>query len=179
MLRSRPRLTACRACLFALLILPVLPIAVVAQTVPGFRTPSRDAIKAEFLANVMKGLDVTRKDWTDNVRADRLDKLMALYTSDAVIIPPDGFPLKGQDDIRGFWAGILPRIGDMDAGLVDMDASGQMAMVAGGYSLELLQGGEAPLKKSGGLLTVYTQVGHKWYIRAQVFGGQIPELPKQ
>lgn len=160
-----------------LLILLAYPVFAEGQTVPGMRTPSREAVKAEFLSNILDGVDNVRREWMVEIRRDSLDPLMAHYTSDAVLIPPDGLPLKGRDAIRAFWEETLPRIESVDAGMTDMDASGQMAMIAGSYSMEWLRQGASPLRESGGLLTVYVQTGRRWFIRAQVFGGDIPNLP--
>ncbi len=177
MFRFRNAALRLAARLLPLLILLAHPLFALGQTVPGMRTPSRAAVKAEFLSNILDGVDSVRREWMEEVRGDSLQSLMARYTSDAVLIPPDGLPIKGREAIQAFWEETLPRIGSVEAGMTDLDASGQMAMVAGSYSMEWLRAGSSPHRESGGLLTVYVQTGRRWFIRAQVFGGDIPTLP--
>ena len=54
------------------------------------------------------------------------------------VLPGEG-PLYGRDAIRAYWEKALPGLGAIHTGLGDMDASGQMAMVVGSYSLERRQ----------------------------------------
>lgn len=138
--------------------------------VPGQRIPSRERIRSEFLENVMRGIHPLRREWMADVQEDRLDHLVSLYSSDAVIIPPDGMPRRGEEAIREFWSETLPNTGSIETGLSDVDASGQMAMVAGNYLLHDLDDDGRSRQISGGMLTVFVQTGRTWHIRAQVFG---------
>ena len=147
-----------------------LPLPLLGQT-PGQRIPSRERVHAEYINNIMGGINETRADWGERFEADDLDNLMAIYSSDATVILPGEGPLYGRDAIRAYWEEALPGLGAIDTGLGDLDASGQMAMVAGSYSLERRQGNGAIVRESGGLITVFEQVGRDWLIRAQVFSG--------
>jgi len=153
---------------FLLLLLLALPLPLFGQT-PGQRIPSRDRIHAEFIENIKGGIDEARTRWMERIETDDMDPLMATYSSDATVIPPGGGPLYGREAIRAYWEEVLPGLGPVRIGLGDMDASGQMAMVAGTYSLQRRQENGAVVLESGGLLTVFVQVGREWFIRAQVF----------
>ncbi|MDT8341294.1 MAG: DUF4440 domain-containing protein [Longimicrobiales bacterium] len=141
---------------------------------PGARLPARETVRAQFISDVVQGVDETRRSWMEEVQQDDLDKVMKLYTAEAVVIPPGGLPQKGTEAVRAFWEATLPRIGSVEAGMIDVDASGQMAMVAGSYSMEWRLPTGSSVRESGGLLTVYVRNGKRWLIRAQVFGGEIP-----
>ena len=138
--------------------------------VPGQRLPSRDRIRAEFLENILQGVNELRREWTEQIREDRLDPLMELYTEDAVLISPDGVASRGSEAIREFWSGLLPSLGSIESGLSDLDASGQMAMVSGSYVMHRMSEDGRSERRSGSLLTVFIQNGRTWRIRAQVFG---------
>ncbi len=142
--------------------------------VPGRRIPSRERVHAEYINNIMGGIDEARAGWMAGVGDDRLDPLMAHYTADAMVIPPNGEPLYGQEAIRAYWQEILPTLGRVQTGLGDMDASGQMAMIGGTYSMERRQENGVLVRESGGLLTVFVQAGRRWFIRAQVFAAPNP-----
>jgi ketosteroid isomerase-like protein len=151
-----------------LFILLAFPLPLLGQT-PGQRIPSRERVHAEYINNIMGGINEARTGWMEEIEADDLDPLMATYTPDATVIPPGGGSLYGQDAIRAYWEEALPGLGAIRTGLGDMDASGQMAMVAGTYSLERRQENGVMVRESGGLLTVFVQSGREWLIRAQVF----------
>lgn len=152
-----------------LFVLLALPLPLLGQT-PGQKIPSRERVHAEFINNIMGGINETRADWVEGIEADDLDPVMATYADDATVIPFGGGPLYGKDDIRTYWEEVLPSIGAIQSGLGDMDASGQMAMVAGTYSVERRRENGAVVRESGGILTVFVQRGREWLIRAQVFG---------
>lgn len=172
--------TGIRVSFLPLTIVVILPgVAAGQEMVPGHHGSRSEAIRAEYLSNVMRGLDPSRTEWGVDVQEDRLESLVALYTEDAVIIPPDGAPLIGRKAIREFWRALLPQIGYFDSGLTDVDARGDMAMVAGDYSLESLQDGVPPIPTSGAMLTVYVHSGRQWLIRAQAIEGQASERTGQ
>lgn len=155
--------------LVGLVILMVVPALLNGQNLPGQRTPSRERVHAEFINNIMGGINEARGNWMDGVREDSVDRIMATYASDAMVIPPASEPIYGWDAIRSYWEDNLPRLGTIQTGLGDMDASGQMAMIAGTYSLQKIQGSGSVATETGGLLTVFVQTGRTWLIRAQVF----------
>lgn len=164
------RLAAPKASLLLAVLIGV-PFPLLGQT-PGQRIPSRERVHAEFINNIMGGINEARANWMEGIETDDLDPLMATYSPDATVIPPEGGPLYGRDAIRAYWEEALPGLGSVRTGLGDMDASGQMAMVAGTYSLERRQESGSIVRESGGVLTVFVQVGRDWFIRAQVFTAQ-------
>lgn len=141
---------------------------------PGQRIPTRDRIHAEFISNIMDGINQAREGWMEEVEKDQLDPLMEAYTPDAMVIPPDGEPLYGELAIKSYWEENLPELKRIQTGLGDMDASGKMAMIAGTYAMERVGENGAVIRESGGLLTVFIQSGRDWLIRAQVFASPNP-----
>lgn len=155
----------------ALLVL-VTPSVAQAQLVPGARMPSRASVKAEFIANVLKGVDEVKAAWEKAVAEDRLEDVVGLYTSDAVLISPEGLPMKGREAIEHWWSGALAEIGTVQTHTTDVDASGQMSVLSGSYSLERSATGADAHLERGGMMTVFVQVGRRWFIRAQILGGE-------
>jgi uncharacterized protein (TIGR02246 family) len=157
------------ACLLLLGIFTPSPTPLQAQ-VPGQRIASRERIRSEFMDNVLRGINRVRRDWTASVENDELDQLLSLYSDDAVLVPPDGVPRRGREEIEAFWAEFLPMAGSIQTGSSDFDASGQMAMAAGRYFMYARNEQGASQQLSGGLVTIYVQTGRDWHIRAQIFG---------
>ena len=156
----------------ALVILGALafPASGAAQTIPGTRSPTRDAIRAEYISNILPGLGEVRSAWEQGIQEHDAEVLVTLYTVDAMVTPPSGTPAYGAEAIQAYWEEALPGMVRVQAGMGEIDASGQMAMVAGSYVLETRQETGAIRRQTGEMLTVYTQVGRRWFIRAQIFG---------
>lgn len=153
--------------------LSIAPTAAVAQ-VPGYQQLDTRQIIAEYHAEVIAQLNALMADWGRAWAADDLESLGALYTDNAVLLPPGGEPLRGREALLGYLASILPRLGRAEAFMLDFDASGGMATIYGNYLIELQTGGQAGRTATGSLVTVYKQQGRKWRIRAQVFVGPPP-----
>jgi uncharacterized protein (TIGR02246 family) len=151
-----------------------LPGSVAAQVIPGGHTPRREQERARYVANVLAGVAPVRLAWMNAVARDSLDAVMALYTDDAVVTPPDGEMRMGREAIRAFWEGFMPGIGAAEIGMADMDASGRMAMIVGPYTLDSVADTGEVTRESGSLLTLYVQEDRGWAIRAQVFSRQAP-----
>jgi ketosteroid isomerase-like protein len=137
---------------------------------PGARTAPRDRVRAEFISNVLGELNETRDAWADAVENDDVEPLVELYTEDAVVIPPDGIPRRGEEEIREYWAEALPRMGTFQTGLSDVDGSGRMVMAWGSYLLNERGDDNVFAQLSGSLMNVYVKTGGSWRIRGQVFG---------
>ena len=158
------------------LLIPILlilfsPFSLEAQ-VPGQRIPTRDRIRAEFISNIMEGINRAKEGWVADVNGHQLESLMTRYAPDAMMVPPGDDPIYGREAIRSYWQEALPSLGRVQTALADLDASGQMAMLGGTYTLNWLgRNGESP-GESGGILMVFVQVGRDWFIRGQVFGSR-------
>src|SRR5262249_49577255 len=94
----------------------------------------RDSVTEE---NRKFGSAVARKDYA---------ALAALYTQNAMALPPDGGIVSGRPAIEGFWRSAANALGLTDAVLKTRDLE-----VAGDTAYEV---GEADLKVGSGLVTV-------------------------
>lgn len=155
------------------LILPVLAAAIASITpaatsgqAPGYDQIDTRSIMAAYHAEVIERVNHVMSRWSSAWGRDDVDGVVDLYWENAVLIPPGGAPLRGQDAIRGFLTGTLPTSGPVEAFMLDFDASGGMAVVYGNYLLE-----QEGSQRTGPLITVYLQRGRTWKIRSQVFSG--------
>ncbi len=156
-------------------ILPLLALASCAYAVgahplsaqaPGYPPVDTRGIYAEYHAEVLEKLNKLMADWARAWKADRADEVADLYWENAVLIEPDQAPLRGRDAIRTHLEETLPLRGEVEAFMLDFDASGGMAVVYGNYQLT-----ENGTQRSGPFVTVYLLKGRSWKIRSQVFTG--------
>jgi ketosteroid isomerase-like protein len=136
---------------------------------PGYQRLDPGSVRAEYLAEVLTRINEHIADWGSAWANDRVEELTALYWEDAVLIPPDRFPLRGRDQIRGYFAEVTPAHGTVEAFMLEFDASGGMSQVYGNYAIDIEEGEGAGTQLRGPVLTVYTMRGRTWRIRSQVF----------
>lgn len=137
-----------------------------AAQAPGYPPVDTRGIYAEYHAEVLEQLNKLMADWARAWKNDRADEVADLYWENAVLIEPDQAPLRGREAIRAYLEETLPLRGEVEAFMLDFDASGGMAVVYGNYQLT-----ENGSQRSGPLVTVYLLKGRNWKIRSQVFTG--------
>lgn len=135
-----------------------------AAQAPGYPQVPIGQVRAEYVAEVIVQINEVLADWGGHWGGDRVDDLVDMYWEDALFIAPDGQLRRGSEELRAYFNGALPAMGDVEAFMLDFDASGGMSQVFGNYMLEV---DGAPT--SGPMLTVYVRRGRDWKIRSQVF----------
>jgi uncharacterized protein (TIGR02246 family) len=148
------------------LVVGVGPPMRAAAQAPGYPPVDNRRILAEYHAEVLEQLNKLMARWGKAWADDDADDVADLYWENAVLIVPGSPPFRGRDAIRAHLAEVLPEEGDMEAFMLDFDASGGMAVVYGNYRLST-----AGEDRSGPLVTVYLLQGRTWKIRSQVFTG--------
>lgn len=136
---------------------------------PGYQQVPRGQARAEYVAEVIVQINEVLADWGAHWGADQVDDLVDMYWEDALLIAPDQELKRGSEELRAYFVGALPSMGDVEAFMLDFDASGGMSQVFGNYMLRIQQGPAAGSQQSGPLITVYVQRGRDWRIRSQVF----------
>src|SRR6202022_3899191 len=88
------------------------------------------------------------------------DGIAALYTADAIVMPPDGPFVKGRENIKQLWASAIQQMGVKEVRLntLDLEVAGDTAYEAGEAVLTL-QSGAVTVKNVGGWKKVDGQWG--------------------
>ena len=131
---------------------------------PGYPSVPIGEMRAEYVAYVITEINDVLAEWGGHWGEDRIEDLVDMYWDDALFIAPDGTLRRGRDELRTYFTEALPRMGGIEAFMLDFDASGGMSQVFGNYMLTVEGVGT-----SGPMLTVYVQRGRGWRIRSQVF----------
>lgn len=104
-------------------------------------------------------------------RADS-NAIAAHYSSDALIMPPNGESVKGND-IAGFWGGAIRMFGikDLKLNITDVTADNNVAVESGTY--EMLGEGNKSLDK-GKYLVVWKKENGSWKMYRDMFSSNLP-----
>src|SRR5712664_3883228 len=97
--------------------------------------------------------------WAKDAAAKDVEKSVANYADDAVLIMPGAPAFKGKDAIRTAWKGMLddPNLKiNFSADRVEISASGDLASTKGSYTLTLTNPKtKKPVDDKGSYVTVY------------------------
>jgi len=95
-------------------------------------------------------------DFNAAINAGNIDKLVSLYTDDAVRIPPNKQALVGKEAIRSLFQEQLDQFTVQNEGvIVDLKVSGDLAFVRGSWtSINTPKTGGEPLKYNGSFVSV-------------------------
>lgn len=95
-----------------------------------------------------------------------LDRIASLYTKDAVVLPPDGPFVKGQDNIKQMWGSVAQQLGLKSVRLqtVDLEVSGDTAHELGEAHLGIASG-SAVVK----YVVVWKKVDGQWRLHWDIW----------
>ena len=92
----------------------------------------------------------------------------ALYTEDAVILPPGGEMMKGKSAIQAFWKGATEQLGDAKLTTVDIKPVGsEVAREIGSFSFRTK--GSQPQEITGKYVVVWEKVGGDWKLATDIW----------
>ena len=104
----------------------------------------------------------------DAARKGDLDALAALYTPDAIALPPDSPMATGRESIKQMWGGIAQQIGlkDVQLNTLDLELAGDTAYEVGEAVLTVASG-TAAVK----FVVVWKRVDSRWYLHRDIWNG--------
>jgi uncharacterized protein (TIGR02246 family) len=123
-------------------------------------------------ADVSGSLRALDEEFVRNANAGDAGKLVSgFYTEDATLLPPNAPLVRGADNIRGFWQGVLDAgAGDVTLETTQVDASGDLAYGVGRYSFTMpAEGGERGRDRGKYLVVFRRQADGSWRCVADMF----------
>ena len=124
------------------------------------------AIKASTEENVQA---VRSKDWA---------ALAALYTDDAVVMPPNESIIRGRAAIQA-WAETYPWVTEFNLTIEEIDGFGNLAYVRNASSTTMEpEGAPEPIRSTGkGIEIRRKQQDGSWLIAIDIWNSDLPPLP--
>jgi ketosteroid isomerase-like protein len=127
------------------------------------------ALAADVNENAIRDADA---QWSKVAAAKDLDKTVAFYADDAVVLPPNQAAVMTKDGIRNLWKGFLDSLTDIrwKTTRVEMAKSGDMGYLIGTYEMTLKDG----TKDRGKYCEVWKkQADGKWKVSADMFSSDL------
>ena len=118
----------------------------------------------------------TAPAWEAAFNAKDAAKIAALYTEDAVVMPPNQPPVKGRANIEAHWKSEIQQGGtNVKLNPVESAISGAQAFEAGTMTMTL-PGGQTD---RGKYLAVLKRVGKEWKIAYDIYNSDAPPPQKK
>jgi len=114
-------------------------------------------------------------EWSKVAGAKDLDKTVAFYADDAVVMPPNQVAVTTKDGIRNLWKGFLDSLQDISwkTTRVEVAKSGDMAFLTGTYEMTMKEG----TKDHGKYCEVWEKKGSTWKVGIDMFSSDLPAQP--
>ena len=105
------------------------------------------------------------KDWKGD---------LALYTEDAIELPPNQAVVQGKAAIQA-WAEAFPPFSNYQAQSLELEGQGDLAYDRGTYSMTIMPAGAAPIEDRGKYLTIYRkQADGSWKVLRVMYNSDLP-----
>src|SRR5437868_12585995 len=128
-----------------------------------FGLVAASAISLAGDSNVEKAVSDADEQWSKVAGAKDLDKTVAYYAEDAIVLPPNAPMVTSKAGIRDLWKGFLDSLTDISwkTSQVQTAKSGDMAFLVGTYELTMKDG----IKDKGKYCEVWRkQADGKWKV---------------
>jgi len=115
-------------------------------------------------------------EWSKVAAAKDLDKTVAFYADDAVVLPPNQPAVTNKDGIRNLWKGFLDSFVDISwkTTRLEVAKSGDMAVLTGTYEMTMKDGS----KDKGKYCEVWEKKADgKWKVGMDMFSSDLPAQP--
>ena len=115
-------------------------------------------------------------EWSKVAAAKDLDKTVAFYADNAVVLPPNQPAVTNKDGIRNLWKGFLDSFIDISwkTTRVEVAKSGDMAVLTGTYEMTMKDGS----KDKGKYCEVWQKKADgKWKVGIDMFSSDLPAQP--
>ena len=147
--------------------LPVL--AVLAVSVAACAGGAASLSDADIAANEEVG-----ESWVAAANADDWGGVAALYTEDAVLMPPNGPLVQGRAAIEAFLVAFPPASG-WTLNAVEIDGRGDLAFVRGTFSMMIEMEGMAAVRETGKYIEIRRkQADGSWLLATDIFNSDTP-----
>ncbi len=152
------------------LLIVSLSTACQTQSAPATSTDTRAADEAS--------LKTTESEWSKAAGTKDVEKTVAFYSDDAIVLPPNSPVLTGKGSIRAMWKGMQEAPGfsiHWQASKVEVARSGDIAYISGAYEWTQNDSNGKPMTDKGKTLEAWKkQTDGSWKCAADMFSSNLP-----
>ncbi len=114
------------------------------------------------------------KTFVEGVNAKDWAGVAALYTEDAMIMPPNGPTAKGRANVQAFLEA-FPPLSAFNLVNAEVEGLGDMAYVRGAYTMTITPEGADPVTDTGKFIEIRKkQADGSWLLYLDIFNSDVP-----
>ena len=100
----------------------------------------------------------------------------ALYTDDAVVLPPNAELVRGRQAIKGLFDGMMQQMGipQLTLRTIQVDEIGETANEVGEYTLKFQPAGAEPVTDIGKYVVIWRRQGDDWKLHIDIWNTNSP-----
>lgn len=124
-------------------------------------------------------IDARGKAFAEAVNAGNADAVAAIYTEDAVLMPPDMPAVTGRDNIRAVFAGMMRQMPGMRIAfeVQDVAANGPLAVERGAWIITVPTPDGGSSETRGKYLVAWHKVDGEWMMAWDIWNNDAPLPP--
>ena len=124
---------------------------------------------------VRKAIEKANLKFAEAARKGDAAAVAALYTKDAVLLPPNSEMIRGRPGIKEFW-GAFMQMGAIDGVLttVELSGSGDTVNEIGKYTLKIQPEGQEPVEERGKYVVVWKRTADGWKMHWDIWNSSMP-----
>jgi uncharacterized protein (TIGR02246 family) len=125
------------------------------------------------VASDESAIRAVNRQFEQAVASRNADAVAQLYSTDALIMPPNAPAVRGREAIRSFWAEMVKSNPTVTLTSQDIDVAGNLATDVGTYTFSFT-GDQGPMTDRGKYITKLGKVGTEWKITHDIFNSDVP-----
>ena len=127
------------------------------------------------LEQIRQTLSEKNAKFREAFRQEDAGAVAALYTEDAVLLPPNSDTLRGREVIKAFWSAVM-QMGVKDVLLTTVDLMGMVEFVCeiGKYKLTIQPEGQDVMEDFGKYLVIWKQAEGDWKLHIDIWNTSLP-----
>ena len=124
---------------------------------------------------VRKAVEKANLKFGEVLRQGDAVAVAALYTEDAILLPPNSEMIRGRRGIEKFWGAAI-QMGVKDAVLttVELSGSGDTIHEIGNYILKISQKGQKPVEDKGKYIVIWKHTAPGWKLHRDIWNSNMP-----
>lgn len=137
------------------------------------KAPPEEALD---LAQVQKAIEEANLKFGEAFRQADAAAVAALYTDDAILLPPNSDMIRGKQGIESFWQVVID-MGVKDAALttVEIMGVGDMVCEIGQYALTIQPEGQEAMEDKGKYVVIWKQAEDgSWNLHVDIWNTSLP-----
>ena len=126
---------------------------------------------------VRSRIEETNAQFMAAVNRGDTSKVAALYTEDAVVLPPNAEPVRGRDGAKALFDGLIQQMGvpTLTLSTVEVTELGDTAYEVGAYTMKLQPAGADLVNDSGKYVVIWKrQSDSSWKLAVDIWNSDLP-----